>query len=216
MAQNFVGSNNLNMLAPNGQFGTRLMGGEDAASARYIHTELMSIVKALVKPTDNAILDYTVDDGTPVEPVTYMPVIPMLLVNGATGIGTGFSTDIMPYNPKDLVAALRLRLSGGMDDLTDLEMAPWWYGFKGTVHAAEGARGGYITRGKYTFADDVDSCIVRITELPVGTWTQNYKEFLESMMVDYDTAYAEWKKAHAEWKSGAKKHGTGAGRGSSR
>jgi DNA topoisomerase-2 len=214
MAQNFVGSNNINVLAPNGQFGTRLMGGDDAASPRYIHTELMPIVKALVKPADAAILDYTVDDGTPVEPVTYMPVVPLLLVNGATGIGTGFSTDILPYNPKDLVGALRLRLSGGMDDLTDLELAPWWYGFKGTVHAAEGARGGYITRGKYTFADDVDSCIVRITELPVGTWTQDYKEFLETMLVEQETALAEWKsggkKKSAAPSAGAK------GRGASR
>lgn len=198
MAQCFVGSNNLNLLAPNGQFGTRLMGGEDAASPRYIHTELMNIVRALVKPADNAILDYTLDDGAPVEPVTYMPVVPLLLVNGATGIGTGFSTDVLPYNPKDLVTALRLRLTGGLDDLTTLELAPWWYGFKGSVHAVDR---GYLTRGIYEFADD-DACTIRIKELPVGTWTQDYKEFLESVLTDQETALSEWK-------SGGKKKAVG-------
>jgi DNA topoisomerase-2 len=147
------------------------MGGEDAASPRYIHTELMNIVKALIKPADAAILDYTVDDGTPVEPVSYMPVLPLLLVNGATGIGTGFSTDVPPYNPKDLVGALRWRLDGGIDDLSTTELSPWWFGFKGRAHAAEGGRG-FVTRGIFEFLDD-DACTVRVTELPVGTWTQD-------------------------------------------
>jgi DNA topoisomerase-2 len=221
MAQNFVGSNNLNLLAPNGQFGTRLMGGDDAASARYIHTELMEIVRSVVKKEDAAILDYTVDDGTPVEPVTYMPVLPMLLVNGATGIGTGFSTDVLPYNPKDLVGALKWRLSGGTADLTDLEMMPWWYGFKGAVHAGADGRN-YITRGVYEFLDD-DACTVRITELPVGTWTQDYKEFLETLMTEQDAALAEWKSGGKKKASSGAVGGAGvpasagkAGRGTSR
>ena len=217
MAQNFVGSNNLNLLSPNGQFGTRLMGGEDAASARYIHTELMSIVRALVKKEDDAILDYMVDDGTPVEPVTYMPVIPLLLVNGATGIGTGFSTDVLPYNPKDLVGALKWRLSGGVDDLSGVELIPWWYGFKGRVHANE-AGNGYVTRGIYEFLDD-DACTVRISELPVGSWTQDYKEYLESVLVDQETALAEWKSGGKKKTAVAAVGGAGtgkAGRGASR
>ncbi len=201
MAQNYVGSNNLNMLSPNGQFGTRLMGGEDAASARYIHTELMEIVRSIVKKEDAAILDYTVDDGTPVEPVSYMPVLPMLLVNGATGIGTGFSTDVLPYNPKDLVGALKWRLSGGCADLTGMEMMPWWYGFKGRVHTGVDGRN-YITRGVYEFLDD-DACTVRVTELPVGTWTQDYKEFLEGMLTEQDTSLAEWSRGGKKKSSGA-------------
>jgi DNA topoisomerase-2 len=191
MAQNFVGSNNLNLLAPNGQFGTRLMGGEDAASARYIHTELMPVVKALVKKEDDAILEMALDDGTPYEPVTYLPVLPLLLVNGATGIGTGFSTSVLPYNPADLVGALKWRLSGGVSDLRSVELTPWWYGFKGRVTPAGDGKT-WITRGVYTFADH-DACTVRITELPVGTWTQDYKDFLEQMLVDQETALAAWK-----------------------
>jgi DNA topoisomerase-2 len=194
MAQNFVGSNNLNLLAPNGQFGTRLMGGKDAASARYIHTELMPIVKALVKKEDDAILEMALDDGTPYEPVAYLPVLPLLLVNGATGIGTGFSTSVPPYNPVDLVGALKWRLNGGVADLSAVELTPWWYGFKGKVLPGSDSKT-WITKGLYEFKDH-DACTVRITELPVGVWTQDYKDFLEQMLADQEAALAEWKKPH--------------------
>jgi DNA topoisomerase-2 len=185
MAQNYVGSNNINLLSPNGQFGTRLMGGEDAASARYIHTELMPVVRALVKKEDDAILTYTDDDGLPVEPETYYPVVPLLLVNGALGIGTGFSTNTLPYNPEDLIGALRWRLGGGCADLSSVSLTPWWFGFKGRVISTDAKT--WTTKGVYEFADD-DACIVRIKELPIGCWTQDYKDYLEKMLVDQEDA----------------------------
>ena len=52
MAQNFVGSNNINLLEPNGQFGTRIMGGADAASSRYIHTELNKLTQSIYPKED--------------------------------------------------------------------------------------------------------------------------------------------------------------------
>jgi len=184
MAQNFVGSNNLNLLSPNGQFGTRLMGGNDAASARYIHTELMAIARSLVKKEDDPILRFTDDDGILVEPETYFPVIPLILVNGALGIGTGFSTNILPYNPEDIVGALRVRLNGGIASLEKMEMTPWWFGFKGRVQSVDPKT--WVTKGCYEFVND-EACIIRITELPVGTWTQDYKDFLEAMLEEQDT-----------------------------
>lgn len=68
LAQNFVGSNNINLLAPLGQFGTRLMGGSDSASARYIFTKLNNIAKCIFRDEDKYILKYTEDDGMIVEP----------------------------------------------------------------------------------------------------------------------------------------------------
>jgi len=191
MAQNFVGSNNLNLLSPNGQFGTRLMGGKDAAAPRYIHTELMPIVRSLVKKEDNAILEYTQDDGLFVEPVNFLPVIPLLLVNGALGIGTGFSSDVLPYNPKDIVGAVKMRLMNSMFDLRTVELTPWWYGFKGRVYPGSDGKT-WITKGVYEFMGD-DSACVRVTELPVGTWTQDYKDYLESMLIDQENELAAWK-----------------------
>jgi DNA topoisomerase-2 len=191
MAQNFVGSNNINLLAPNGQFGTRLMGGSDAGAPRYIHTELMPIVRALLKKEDTAILDYTEDDGLPVEPVTYMPVLPLLLVNGALGIGTGFSTQVLPYNPADLLGAYKHRLLGHIRDLSTVELIPWWFGFKGNVLAGGDGKT-WITKGIYEFENE-DAATIRIKELPIGTWTQDYKDFLEGLLTSQEEALNKWK-----------------------
>ncbi len=187
MAQVFVGANNINLLAPVGQFGSRLMGGKDSASPRYIHTHLEPIVSKLYRKEDNQILNYIDDDGLLVEPDTYLPVIPMLLVNGCVGIGTGFSTDIPPYNPGDLVALLRERLNGKRVTLENLALQPWWLGFRGKLTNLED--GGWQTRGLYTF-DDAKK-VVSITELPVGTWTNDYKAFLDEMCTNTEVDWAK-------------------------
>jgi DNA topoisomerase-2 len=177
MAQNFVGSNNINLLVPNGQFGSRLMGGKDSASPRYIFTYLESITDKLYRKEDAGILTHLNDDGMIVEPEHYLPVLPMLLVNGCVGIGTGFSTDIPPYNPKDLLRVIRDRLLGRLSNLQYIDLKPWWQGFKGDV--VSGGDGCWITRGKYTMQPE--SKTITITELPVGVWTKDYKTFLDEM-----------------------------------
>ena len=179
MAQNFVGSNNINLLAPNGQFGTRLQGGQDSAAPRYIFTALEPIQGTLISKADDPALSWLEDDGSRVEPEYYMPVLPLLLVNGAIGIGTGFSTEVLPYSPRDLAGALRARLRGEVADLSKRPLTPWWDGFRGAVVPSPDGRK-VTTRGIYQFVDD-ENHRVRITELPVGTWTQDYKAFLDEM-----------------------------------
>merc|ERR1719375_16155 len=100
MAQDFVGSNNINLLVPSGQFGTRLQGGSDAASTRYIYTRLSPQARLIFPPVDDQIVSYLDEDGQRIEPQWYVPVLPMVLVNGASGIGTGWSTDIPNYDPR--------------------------------------------------------------------------------------------------------------------
>lgn len=100
LAQNFVGSNNLNLLQPIGQFGTRLHGGKDAASPRYIFTALSPLTRILFNAKDDPLFDYINDDGQIVEPEFYCPIIPMVLVNGAEGIGTGWAVKIPNFNVK--------------------------------------------------------------------------------------------------------------------
>jgi len=177
MAQNFVGSNNINLLVPQGQFGSRLMGGQDNASPRYIFTFLEKITDLIFRKEDMGILTYLDDDGMAVEPEHYYPVLPLLLVNGCVGIGTGFSTNIPQYNPLDILSILRKRLSGEITSLTNIPLKPWWYGFKGAVLPAD-SEGSWITKGVYTFSDSHKS--ITITELPVGTWTKDYKTFLDT------------------------------------
>jgi DNA topoisomerase-2 len=177
MAQNFVGSNNINLLVPNGQFGSRLMGGKDSASPRYIFTYLEGITDKLFRKEDAGILKHLDDDGMVVEPENYLPIMPMLLINGCVGIGTGFSTDIPPFNPTDILRVLRERLYGRLSTLRIISLKPWWQGFKGDVEAAD--TGCWITRGKYTV--DSETKTMTITELPVGVWTKDYKAFLDEM-----------------------------------
>ena len=88
MAQNYVGSNNINLLYPSGQLVLDLLGGKDHASPRYIFTYLNSITKYIFREEDECILEYLNEDGISIEPKTYYPIIPMILVNGTEGIGT--------------------------------------------------------------------------------------------------------------------------------
>lgn len=180
MAQDFVGANNINLLVPSGQFGTRLQGGKDAASARYIYTHLNTLTRHLFNEADDALLSYQVEEGQGIEPEwcamhfflclggadarlcvvflhhrhstecgiqtpilfpspiacathptgrRYMPILPMVLVNGAEGIGTGWSTSIPNYNPRDIVANLKRLLAGQEQE----PMAPWYRGFRGVI-----------------------------------------------------------------------------------
>jgi len=183
MAQDYVGSNNINLLVPSGQFGTRLMSGHDSGSPRYIFTRLQLVVKTLFNEHDNSLLDYLDDDGMSIEPKYYVPVIPMVLVNGAEGIGTGYSTNIPCYNPKDIVSNLRSLIdTNGEGELSP--MTPWYRGFKGTI---EKENDRFITKGVW---NRMNLTTIQITELPLHKSTQSYKEFLETLVeaneiVDY-------------------------------
>ena len=180
MAQNYVGSNNLNLLVPNGQFGTRLKGGEDSASERYIFTYLNSLTRSVFPDADDVVLNYLNDDGQLVEPEYYVPIIPFCLVNGISGIGTGFSCSIPSYNPIQLVDYLREKLAGATEEsLNNHVFVPYYEGFTGTVQAITDNTQKFLIRGKYEkLADDK----IIITELPIGTWTMNYLTFLEDLM----------------------------------
>eukprot|EP00559_Dactyliosolen_fragilissimus_P003213 CAMPEP_0184868400 /NCGR_PEP_ID=MMETSP0580-20130426/30253_1 /TAXON_ID=1118495 /ORGANISM="Dactyliosolen fragilissimus" /LENGTH=1472 /DNA_ID=CAMNT_0027369251 /DNA_START=95 /DNA_END=4513 /DNA_ORIENTATION=- len=176
MAQDFVGSNNINLLTPAGQFGTRRMGGKDAASARYIFTKLEKITRAIFHPDDDALLTYLEDDGDSIEPEFYMPVIPMVLVNGSDGIGTGWSTSVPNFNPREIINNLRC-LMGGHEMK---EMTPWYFGYTGDISADSKKSNSYIVKGRIERINDTS---LFISELPLKTWTQNYKGFLEGMLL---------------------------------
>ena len=183
MAQNYVGSNNIHLLSPKGQFGTRLQGGKDHASERYIFTALEPIARKLFSPIDDAILDYQDDDGFMVEPKFYLPVIPMVLVNGAKGIGTGFSTDIMSYHPASIMDYIQYKFSENNDEMLEKfcneKIKPYYRGFKGTITSIIEQPGKWKFQGIYNKISATD---VLITELPVGMWTDDYKSYLETLI----------------------------------
>ena len=171
LANDYVGSNNINLLEPCGQFGTRLMGGKDASQTRYIFTKLTKDARKIYDPRDDAILNYLDDDGHPIEPDFYMPTLPMVLVNGTEGIGTGFSCYVPPFNPEDIKANIKRILTG--EDI--VPMRPWFRGFKGVVHKEEDT---WMMEGVWNWSG---SNIV-VTELPPGRWTQDYKEYLDTLV----------------------------------
>jgi DNA topoisomerase-2 len=172
LANDYMGSNNINLLEPCGQFGTRLMGGKDASQTRYIFTKLTKEARKLFDPKDDAILNYLDDDGRSIEPDFYMPTLPMVLVNGTEGIGTGFSCYVPPFNPDDIKENIKRMLGG--EEL--VPMKPWFRGFKGKVYKDEG--GLWVTEGTWR---DTGSRL-KVTELPPGRWTQDYKEYLDGLV----------------------------------
>ena len=177
MAQNFVGSNNINLLVPAGQFGSRIKGGKDASSPRYIFTRQERITRRIFIEQDDNVLKYLTDDGTPVEPQFYVPIIPMVLVNGSKGIGTGFSTEIMCYNPRDIIAYLKNLLQD--TKVIPIEFTPYYEGFNGTISKIGDTK--FLFKGKY---EKLGQDKIRVTELPIGFWTEDFKELLEKLEED--------------------------------
>jgi DNA topoisomerase-2 len=203
MAQIFVGTNNINILEPKGQMGSRISGGQDASSPRYIYTLLSKLTKLIFKDEDNSILNYLDEDGLSIEPEYYMPIIPMILVNGGIGIGTGYSTNIPQFNPETIIN-IYLEIINKIDndvgkiltiedieksiiiinDIEVKELVPYYLGFKGEIDKND--KGSYYSKGIYNW---VNNTTVEITELPVGTWTENYKEFLEEMILNVNNKH---------------------------
>ncbi|KAK4991478.1 DNA topoisomerase 2 [Elasticomyces elasticus] len=176
MAHNFVGSNNINCLEPSGNFGSRLQGGKDAASARYIYTRLSPFARRIFHAADEALLTYNTDDGKTIEPEVYVPVVPMILINGADGIGTGWSSTIPNYSPDDIVENIKRRMAGTSKE--DMQpMTPWFRSFTGVVAD--------IGQDRFKFSGTIrqsgDNEVV-ITELPVRVWTQEFKDRLEEII----------------------------------
>jgi len=172
LANDYTGSNNINLLEPCGQFGTRLMGGKDASQTRYIFTKLAKEARKIFDPRDDAVLNYLDDDGRPIEPDFYMPTLPMVLVNGTEGIGTGFSCYVPPFNPSDIRENINRILVG--DD--PVQMKPWFRGFKGKVFKDDNDQ--WIAEGLWR-----DTGLkIKVSELPPGRWTQDYKEYLDTLV----------------------------------
>ncbi|KAK1259798.1 DNA topoisomerase 2 [Acorus gramineus] len=201
MAQDFVGSNNINLLQPNGQFGTRNQGGKDHASARYIYTCLSPLTRFLFPKDDDILLDYLNEDGQSIEPTWYMPIIPMVLVNGSEGIGTGWSSYIPNYNPRDIVVNLKRLLN----DEPMHPMDPWYKGFKGLIEKSVTKDTG-VTYTISGIIEEVDETTLRVIELPIRRWTQDYKEFLEALMMGTDKIKEPFIKDYREYNDDVSVH----------
>ena len=181
MAQDYVGSNNLNLLVPSGQYGTRNMGGKDAASERYIQTYLEILTPLIFKLVDNDVLEYNYDDGIKIEPKLYAPIIPILLINGTAGIGTGFMSDVTKFDVLEVTNMVEERLKG---NIPNFDILPHFKGFTGSILKSN-EPDTYLVYGKYQL---VNETTIRITEIPIGSkhskWPEDYKVFLDKKVKD--------------------------------
>ncbi len=178
MAQDFVGSNNLPYLEPIGQFGTRHKGGADHASHRYIFTKMQSWVKYAFPEADLPVLTYNNSDGHIVEPHHFVPIIPTILINGVSGIGCGWATDIPMYDPLHVIDYYV-----GNSELP----TPHYNKFTGEIIKVDGR---LKTRGRWT----VQGNRLTIGELPIGVWTANFKDKLKKL----DKHYSKFTEEHTD------------------
>lgn len=178
MANNYAGSNNLNLFVPEGQFGSRLT--PDSAAHRYIETKLSPWFRALFPKSDDAILEHHEVDGEKIEPKTYAPLLPMVLVNGAQGTGTGHACLIMSYNPKEIRDLCLHAAQTGKVKFKPGTLVPWFNGFTGTVERNP-ETGQVVITGKL---EVVNSTTIKVTELPIGTYLDQYKARLNKLEDD--------------------------------
>jgi DNA gyrase/topoisomerase IV subunit B/DNA gyrase/topoisomerase IV subunit A len=195
LAQSYTGANNVQLLQDSGQFGKRNECGKDAASARYISTFLSPVTRNIFVEQDDTILTHLNDDGAKIEPIYYLPVIPFVLVNGVSGIGFAWSTDIPSYNPYELIDCIKTILqqtekndTDRFDALKKKRLVPFIEGFKGRIYPKdeEDIRKGYVMEGvltKHTHNNDNDNDTITltITEIPVTISLSDYKEKLQKM-----------------------------------
>ncbi|KAM0259045.1 hypothetical protein ACHAQJ_003546 [Trichoderma viride] len=187
LAQDFVGSNNINVLEPSGNFGSRLAGGSDAASPRYTFTRLSPFARSIFSSLDEPVLSHQYEDGKQIEPEIYAPILPMVLINGADGIGTGWSTSIPNYHPLEVVRNLKRRMGrfeeGDVEERPFETMTPWFRGWKGAPEAAGPDR--YKFNG-IAYQNEQTPNEVVITELPIRVWTDDFKARLEKIISGVD------------------------------
>lgn len=180
MAQRFVGANNISLLFPSGQFGTRLSNGADAASSRYIFTKLDRLTRFLFRKEDDVLLEYQYEDQERIEPLVYVPILPIILMNGGLGIGTAFSCSVPMYNPLDLVKCVRLWLTEqAYDHESDYAfptLVPWYQGFLGSIEQISEHK--FVTKGVMNRKGDV----VTVSEIPVGMSIDAFKDTLDELL----------------------------------
>jgi len=185
MAQNIIGKNNLSLLKDCGQFGKREHGGKDAAKERYIFTYLKAVARKIFHPDDDELLEYLCEEGQSIEPLHFQPIIPMVLVNGSSGIGTFYSSTIPNYNVHELVECIKILLNLKQDSTDEEkldaipELHPYYKYFKGQIFQMEPQK--YKTFGVLR---EIDNETLQITELPIDVWTSDYKEnFLHAKLL---------------------------------
>lgn len=168
LAQDYAGANNLPLFVADGNFGTRF--SHDPSAPRYIYTYPQKYFEALFKKEDDPNLISQVFEGGLIEPRFYVPTLPMLLVNGCTGIGVGFASKILSRDPRNMIRAIRDTLDKKRVSLS--LFTPYFKSFTGDVEALEGNK--WLVKGKASLSGHKLS----ITEIPINYSLADYTSLL--------------------------------------
>ncbi len=175
LAQDYTGTNNINLMMPEGNFGTRLV--PEASAPRYIYTYGSKELFEQLNTDDNDILDHQYFEGHQIEPKFLLPKLPLLLVNGAEGISSGYASKILPRNPKEIEQRLTSILEGKRT--RPFTNAPFYRGFKGTIVQGT-TQNQWLIEGSYIRKMNK----VYISELPIGYNLKSYLKVLDKLEED--------------------------------
>ena len=176
MTANYVGSgNNVPLLEGDGNFGSSFIN--DAAATRYIFARMNPILKQLYVKDDFVNLEHQNFEGAKIEPRFYVPVLPMLAINGSEGVSIGFAQKILPRKPKEIMKWVKQRASG---ERITANLTPHWEGMSCKVNKGESKvqweiTGSFVRKSKHR---------ITIDSLPVGYTLKQYQAVLEKLVDD--------------------------------
>lgn len=170
-----VGTNNVPLIKAKGQYDSR-MGPGTAADDRYIYASPSPILSKIFRPEDECILQYQYDGNDRIEPKTYFPIVPLFAINGAMGIGSGFSTNIPNYHPVQVIKYIIWWLSKKGDRPT---LVPWYRNYQGRI---ENINGSHYSIGSFeTIPSRKQFKDIMVTEIPVTQSINSYIRHLQKL-----------------------------------
>ena len=176
MTADYVGSgNNVPLLEGDGNFGSAFIN--DAAATRYIFARMNPILKTLYVKDDFVNLEHQDFEGAKIEPRYYVPVLPMLAINGSEGVSIGFAQKILPRKPKEIIKWVKQRATG---ERITANLTPHWEGMNCTVNKGESSVQWEIT-GSFTRKTKHR---ITIDALPVGYTLKQYQAVLDKLVED--------------------------------
>ena len=194
MAAYFTGSNSFPLIAGHGNFGSRFQGFGSAAAPRYTYVSLAKLTTELFNKDDLVLCPSQIFEGTEIEPTFFMPILPLVFLNGSEGLSVGWRTQIYPRDPQDIIKYISQVIKGVKNPVNPNEFVPYFRGFKGVTKLmdVEGPVG--VFRKEFVnfgIINKLSNTKLKITEIPIGFNHASYIKILDRLVerqtiVDYD------------------------------
>jgi DNA topoisomerase-2 len=178
-----VGGVQVPIFQPHGQFGTR--NNTKSASERYVETNLTNIVDILFNPNDYYLLDFNFEGEKRVEPKYFIPIIPLAILESKELPAHGWKLQLWARDAFQVIDVVKTMIDANIRIPT---LNPTRY-FGNYVWNGEfrNIRGRPFTVGKYLRYNIANGrTLIRITELPLRTWTNKYVKYLNKLCEKHD------------------------------